>query len=574
MVNIRLLLEKRLHPLLEMLARPGSLLLDEGQRQALLEKALSIAKRLEELGSSSLVMGLVGGTGVGKSTLMNALAGFEIAHTSHRRPDTDAILVYRHASSDFQPSAAEGIRFREIIHRADAVKDIVLCDLPDFDSIVEGHREQVAAFLIRLDMVIWVASPEKYADAKFYDLLKRTVKSRDNFIFVLNKTDLLFEGVPWDEGYQRLKDLVDVFRDHLASAGIERPEILSVSAKGSESPDASWNSIKALREIVFRRRDEKQVLAIKAANLEAELDGIVSIITDKVRFLERLSGHLQSLGKEVAKGKAFWMEAGEAALDEWIKESLSEKALRSINRELPLVGWPGRIFVLLGSFKEGMSPGKIDAVPSLRLVLPREISGRLRNSTEYIENRLTNAMKRLQGVPRGFEEDLKSSLDLDGLMAELETRIAKSAADRLSIRQGPGRFIFKSFQRATYGLLFLLFISAIASTSSWDAFIEQPDLAGFLKAVFFSLRNLFSGPGISAFLSYLLIGLFLGFRFHIKARAILEAEASSFIRSLRKELLGVWEEGFSEIEGRMKGIVGRIDKERLSAAEILKTERS
>lgn len=569
MANVGTDLKERLHAILEMLSRPGSLLMDEDQRQSLLEKALSISKRLEELGSSSLIMGIVGGTGVGKSTLMNALAGFEIAHTSHRRPDTDAVLVYRHASSDFQAPPAPGIKLREIIHRADAVKEIVLCDLPDFDSIVEAHREQVAAFLIQLDMVIWVASPEKYADAKFYDLLKRTVKSKENFIFVLNKTDLLFDGVPREEGQGRLKALAGVFREHLASAGIERPDILSVSARAPGSPDASWNSFKALKETVFKRRDEKQILAIKAANLESELDGIASIIADKLRFLESVSGQLHSLSQELSRDKALWMEAGEGAVDEWIKESLSDMALRSIKRELPLVGWPGRIFALLGPIKEGISPGGVDAAP-LRQDIPPEASRRLRSRTEFIENRISNAMKLLRGAPKGLEGDLKGSLDLEGLLCELETRLARSAADRLSLRRGQGRFVFKSFQRAAYWLLFLLFISAIASTSSWHAFIERPDLTGFLKAVFFSLRNLFSGPGLSAFLGYVLIGLFLGFRFYIKARAMLDAEASSFIRSLRKELLAVWEDGLSEIGKRMKGILGRIDSERLSAADLLR----
>ncbi|OPX41116.1 MAG: hypothetical protein B1H13_03780 [Desulfobacteraceae bacterium 4484_190.3] len=46
-------------------------------------------------------MGLLGGTGVGKSSLMNALAGSEIAATSHRRQHTDSVLIYRYVKTPF-----------------------------------------------------------------------------------------------------------------------------------------------------------------------------------------------------------------------------------------------------------------------------------------------------------------------------------------------------------------------------------------------------------------------------------------------------------------------------------------
>ena len=43
-----------------------------------------------------LVMGLLGGTGVGKSTLISALAGQPISKASVVRPTTNRPLIYRH----------------------------------------------------------------------------------------------------------------------------------------------------------------------------------------------------------------------------------------------------------------------------------------------------------------------------------------------------------------------------------------------------------------------------------------------------------------------------------------------
>ena len=83
------------------LLRHGALLsLSSEDKERLLEDSLTLARNLEAIAASSLVVGLLGGTGVGKSTLMNALAGAPIAATSHRRPHTEQVLIYHHAADE------------------------------------------------------------------------------------------------------------------------------------------------------------------------------------------------------------------------------------------------------------------------------------------------------------------------------------------------------------------------------------------------------------------------------------------------------------------------------------------
>ena len=71
-----------------------------------------MARELSEKARSdceALYVGLIGGSGVGKSTLINAIAGEQISRPSDRRPFTDKIVTYRH--KERSPGIGRVIRF-------------------------------------------------------------------------------------------------------------------------------------------------------------------------------------------------------------------------------------------------------------------------------------------------------------------------------------------------------------------------------------------------------------------------------------------------------------------------------
>lgn len=562
MVNAKGFLQSRLPRLLSMLETPGFLLMEESERRQLLEKAHSIEERLEKLGSTTLVIGIVGGTGVGKSTLMNALAGSEIAHTSYRRPDTDAVLIYRHASSEAQAPAPAGIKFKEILHRADSVKEIILCDLPDFDSLVKEHSDQVASFIVQLDMVIWVVSPEKYADARFHDLLARTLKSRENFLFVLNKTDIIFDGVSQDDGERRLKALAEVFSGHLTTAGIERPVIFTISAR-DESGNKAWNRLGALKGDVFKRRDEKQILAIKAANLEQELSAIISALDDRSLAVSAITDALDAFGSEVSKESADWIMAAEAPIEELARIFFEKRKLASETNELPLAGWPGKLFLMIGARKGASSIADH--------LLPKDIAASLKplgGHLSYIEDRLINRLKTVKGVPGAFFETIHQNMDSEGLASEVEARLTSAVREALSSRTTSRRMIFVGFQKLIYLASFVFFLMALASGGSWEAFFQNPAPGSFFIALFSTLKNLFTASGLAALCVYVLICLFLGLRFYLKARRYLEAAAKTEAVVLKKGLFAIWEEAFSETGSRVMALKQRLASEADAASSI------
>ena len=120
---------------------------------------------------SPLVVLLFGGTGTGKSTLLNALAGAPIAETGEMRPTTDTPTVYHPAGvlNDFGTAT----------YIEDARLDnLILIDTPDTDSVRTEHAEMVLSLLARADVVVFCGTQEKYANERSIALLRPIMNER------------------------------------------------------------------------------------------------------------------------------------------------------------------------------------------------------------------------------------------------------------------------------------------------------------------------------------------------------------------------------------------------------------
>jgi len=215
----------------QFLASEGAHLLSDEAREPYLRRADALLQKAREPGEA-LYVGILGGTGVGKSMLIDALAGETISGFSDKRPFTDRAVVYRHRNRDRGlDKVSQYIRDPDAVHDVDAVRNLILLDMPDFDSVEQDNRRAVLEILPELDSIVWVVSPEKYADAAFYDLVRSSHKHQDSFTFVLNKADQLIDKGCSDE-HVKLKEVLGDLTFRLKhEAGVEQPRLFSLSAE-------------------------------------------------------------------------------------------------------------------------------------------------------------------------------------------------------------------------------------------------------------------------------------------------------------------------------------------------------
>lgn len=204
--------------------------------------------RRRALSAEHTVIGLFGATGSGKSSLLNALIGKDVARAAVRRPTTSAPLAAvlgdagsealldwleveeRHALDEgtaLARAASKPARGRRARRTEAGTPGVVLLDLPDLDSVESAHRDIAERMTGMVDVIVWVTDPQKYADALLHHEFVRPFAGHDAVtVLVLNQVDRLREA----EREGVLASLAAIAR----ADGLESAPVLAASAETGE----------------------------------------------------------------------------------------------------------------------------------------------------------------------------------------------------------------------------------------------------------------------------------------------------------------------------------------------------
>ena len=133
-----------------------------------------------------LVVVLLGPTGAGKSSLMNALAGSAVSPSGVLRPTTRAAIV---VATDADARLLADGALRAVWSACRLVTDgaragVALVDSPDIDSVERANRALADALVEAADLCVFVTTASRYADQVPWDVLRR-VKERGLPLLVL-----------------------------------------------------------------------------------------------------------------------------------------------------------------------------------------------------------------------------------------------------------------------------------------------------------------------------------------------------------------------------------------------------
>ncbi|MDH3606559.1 MAG: 50S ribosome-binding GTPase [Acidimicrobiia bacterium] len=214
--------------------------------------AATVRERRGFLGET-LVVALAGGTGSGKSSLLNAIAGRRVAETGVLRPTTERALAW--VPDDPEPGLVALLDLLEIDARFEqpVLPKLAIIDLPDHDSIVLQHQQIVERMLPHVDAVIWVFDPQKYRDPLIHEqYISQLLEYQEQFVFVLNQIDLL--------GKHDLSELRADLTKSLMEDGIASPRVFDLAAA---PPGAKPLNIEPFRAFLRDTLGAKSVAAGK-----------------------------------------------------------------------------------------------------------------------------------------------------------------------------------------------------------------------------------------------------------------------------------------------------------------------
>lgn len=173
-----------------------------------------------------------GPTGSGKSTLINTLTNLDLSPAGVLRPTTSEPVVLTSSEHAEQAASVGGIDCRVVVGGAPILAGMCFVDTPDIDSAATRHRAIAETLIDNSDVVVFVTSALRYADAVPWQVLRRAEARGGVVIHVLNRVSSATAGAVVDFKSRLrnagLSDEVLVVHEHHTAVGAQRIPSTSV----------------------------------------------------------------------------------------------------------------------------------------------------------------------------------------------------------------------------------------------------------------------------------------------------------------------------------------------------------
>ena len=429
-----------------------------------------------------LIIAMLGGTGTGKSSLLNALIGEKVVTEGKNRPTTNEPVLVCHTHANVAPFSHFRIERRENPH----LEQMMILDCPDPDTTDSAEIDDPGSNLDKLrralpfcDILLVTATQQKYRSRRVLDELAVAAPGA-RLVFVQTHAD-------------RDVDIREDWRETLQN-DYDTGQMFFVN---SMKPNEEESSLQELRQLLTRDLNDTAAIRIRQANYfglaeEAVTDCRQIIESDWLtinKLRERISEERQRFGERMAN-----KIRSELIRD---RRSWESKLLGRVSAQwgyspfsLLLRIYQGCGAILSGAFLTRVrSPiqlalwGSFETVRQLRnrklkktTVLPEfsvEESNQLKESALILTGFATDARIPTQHCqPNVIQLESKQTNEalLDEIGAELET-----ITDRLA--QRCQRLWFRSLYEILFGMMVLFLLARPAKNFFVDApFYDQPFL--------------------------------------------------------------------------------------------------
>ncbi len=241
--------------------------------------------------------GIVGGKDVGKTALINQLAGSKISLDSDFLDEgTREAVAYCHhqdaAALHRRLSVEAFARIQYVHHDRNALKNVIIIDMPDFDSRFRSHIEDTRQLSRHLQGLIWVTTPRKYGDHELLSQLETIAQSHENYFIVMNKIDQLEDKASLEAIKQ---EITTYLTKQCSKRNIPPPDPGHFFLISALAPDQY--EFNALRDRLIRHHSLEEIVQAKGKNLLSEFKKNLERMNAQYGLSERVAAIDRALEK-------------------------------------------------------------------------------------------------------------------------------------------------------------------------------------------------------------------------------------------------------------------------------------